>query len=192
MDGVAGRGPPPCPLHPDRIVIDDHPAQRPVGPPLCQIRPRRENDLTAVVEVIRDAVLGIAVHDYHPAQLQGWLLFLDDLADLRQRLQQGWTVVAEDPIGVVALGQLHPDDHIQALYCRPRGRGRGHARALLVALEQEGRRRGARAFSTESSRTARPFFEKHGYHVVEEEFVERGGVLIPRWKMRKPALSAIT
>lgn len=169
------------------IDIDDRITSGSAGPRASQLRPWRDNDLEAVIELVREAVLGIAVHDYQPAQLEGWLLFLNDPARLSQTLQQGWTLVAEDHIGIVAHGQLFPDNHINALYCRPRGRGLGHARALLEALEQEGRRRGASEFSTEASRTARPFFAKHGYLVVDEEIVERGGVLIPRWRMRKPA-----
>jgi putative acetyltransferase len=89
---------------------------------------------------------------------------------------------------VVAFGQLHPADHINYLYCRQRGRGKGCAARILSYLETEADRLGVRLLSTEASLTARRFFEKHGYTVLGAEVVVRQGIEFHRFKMQKPVM----
>ena len=45
--------------------------------------------------------------------------------------------------------------------------------------------RGIAEITTESSRTALPFFEQHGYRLIEAQQVERLGVVIENFKMVK-------
>ena len=40
-------------------------------------------------------------------------------------------------------------------------------------------------FTTHASLTAKPFFEKRGYQVVQEQQVERKGILLTNYVMKK-------
>ena len=60
----------------------------------------------------------------------------------------------------------------------------GVGRALLVFLEGEARRRGARSFTLWAQTHARAFYEKHGYAAVGGEFDDAG---IPHLRMDKQA-----
>jgi predicted GNAT family N-acyltransferase len=63
-------------------------------------------------------------------------------------------------------------------------RGKGAGRALLAFLEDESRRRGARAFTLWAQVQARPFYERAGYTASGPVFDDAG---IPHVRMDKRA-----
>jgi putative acetyltransferase len=131
------------------------------------LRDFRNDDLPDVIAVFRDAIHHIASSDYDADQLCAWAQFTEDVEAVRMQLCRGKSVIAEDDLGVVAFGQLHPADHINYLYCRQRGRGKGYAGRILHHLEVEAARPGVRVLHTEASLTARKFFVKHGYVALD-------------------------
>lgn len=158
----------------------------PVGDEVSRnVRRYREVDLGEAIAVFRDAIYGIAAADYDLAEREAWAAAGDDVAGFGRRLARGYTIVAEDEKGVVALGQLDPADHVELLYCHSRGRGQGFGSAILDQLEAEARRQGQRAVRAEVSLTARRVFERHAYEVLGEEVVQRGAVRLRRYRMRK-------
>jgi len=149
------------------------------------LRPYLQEDLEAVASVYRDAVTGLGPQGYDAAQVAVWASFAEDRRTFGDRLADGLTVVAEDEEGVAAFGQLHPAGHIEFLYCAPRAARRGFATAIYAWLELQALQSGDFALTTDASRVSRPFFEKMGFDVVEAEYVERSGVTLERFRMRK-------
>lgn len=60
---------------------------------------------------------------------------------------------------------------------------KGVASQLYEIAVQILRERGVRRLTTEASIEARPFFESKGLNIVEEQVVERNGVLLKRFAM---------
>lgn len=149
------------------------------------LRPFRNDDVAGAIAVFRDTILHIASQDYDADQLRVWTQHADDVEGFRTRLSAGVSIVAVDEQGLVAFGQLYPADHINYLYCRQRGRGKGYAASILSHLETAATRPGVRVLYTEASLTARRFFERHGYTVVGDEVVVRHDVTLHRFKMQK-------
>ncbi|MFO7642214.1 MAG: GNAT family N-acetyltransferase, partial [Candidatus Competibacteraceae bacterium] len=85
----------------------------------------------------------------------------------------------------VAFGQIHPADHIAYLYCHSAHARRGYGAAILAALEARAVADRVSILQVEASRVARPFFERFGYVVVEEERPIRHGLEFLRFKMKK-------
>jgi putative acetyltransferase len=108
---------------------------------------------------------------YSEAQVRAWATFANDAERFRHRLTEGCTLVAELDESVVAFGQLHPQNHIEMLYCRSAYGGRGIGTALLQELEQVARLGGAKSLSTDASIVAEAFFLKRGYHTSKMERV---------------------
>ena len=52
-------------------------------------------------------------------------------------------------------------------------------------IRGQGKGKGELVVTTHASITARPFFEKRGYHVVKEQQVERRGVVLINYVMIK-------
>ena len=78
------------------------------------------------------------------------------------------------------------DGHMDFLYTAPAAARRGVATALHRQVEATLRAAGVTELYTEASLVARPFFEAQGYPVTEEEVLERQGVQLRRFRMRKP------
>jgi putative acetyltransferase len=149
------------------------------------LRPYVPADAEALARVYRDSVTLLGAQGYDEAQVSVWASFADDLSSFRERLERGLTVVAEEDGIPVAFAQLNPADHVQFLYCAPSHARRGIATALYSWLELFAAQRGEEALTTDASRVSRGFFEKMGFEVVESETVERSGVILERFKMRK-------
>lgn len=86
------------------------------------------------------------------------------------------------PIGFT---DLEPDGHIDKMYVDPHYVGRGVAKQLLLTVEAQARTHSLTRLHSEVSLTARPFFERNGFRVVEPETVFRNGEYLNRFKMAK-------
>lgn len=149
------------------------------------LRPYASADFEAVALVYRDAVTGLGPQAYDEAQVAVWASFADEASSFRERLERGLTVVAEEDGAPVAFAQLEPRDHVAFLYCAPAWARRGIATSLYAWLELVALQGGEAALTTDASRVSRAFFEKMGFEVVATEVVERSGVKLERFKMRK-------
>lgn len=93
-------------------------------------------------------------------------------------------VLAESAAGEpVGTGRLLPDGRIGRMAVLEAWRGRGVGAALLLALMAEARRRGFARAHLHAQSHARAFYERHGFVVEGEEYLEAG---IPHVGMRAP------
>jgi putative acetyltransferase len=143
------------------------------------------DDANVLVEIYRDAVLNLGAKSYSEEQVQVWVSYPEELEEFCGRLVRGRTVVAEAGGNPVAFGQLDPVDHIAFLYCRGAWSRRGVASAIYQDLEKHAGAQHVSALRVEASRISKPFFERHGFEVVEVENVIRHGVEFERFRMRK-------
>lgn len=82
---------------------------------------------------------------------------------------------------VIGTGRLLPDGHIGRMAVHADARGLGIGSALLATLMAEARRRG-HGFAVLSAQThAIPFYRRHGYEIVSDEYLDAG---IPHVDMR--------
>jgi len=149
------------------------------------IRDYAESDYAAVADVYRDAVMTQARTAYTNEQVTMWASYPEGGDDFRRRLARGGVVVAEVAGVLAAFGQLEPGDHVAFLYCQGAYARRGLSSAIYAELEKRARAAGVASVHTEASRISRPFFEKHGFSVLEVEQAVRGDVIFERFKMRK-------
>lgn len=152
------------------------------------LRPYRSpDDAVATLDTYRTAVRVTAGQLYEPHQIAAWLGPDEvdvDAWDARRRT--AWTVVAEIDGRVVGFSDLLPDGLVDMLFVHPDAGGRGVARALLTAVEDEARARGTTGLRTYASRRARPVFERLGWVVtVDRQDNTARGVVVPNYEMRR-------
>lgn len=75
--------------------------------------------------------------------------------------------------------------YLDRLYVHKNFQGIGITTALIHELEQRAREQGILYFTTNSSITAKSFFQKHGYQVEAENKIIRNGITLINYKMRK-------
>ncbi len=158
------------------------------------IRDYDESDLRSVAHLFTDSVHGLGWTHYDAAQCHAWAPRPPDLTAWRARLARLHTLVAEEEDGTLAGFLAYEDDaHIDLLFTAPDLARRGVASALYARAESSIAALGAAEAYTEASLIARPFFERQGFRVVEEQVVTRNGVSFRRFAMRKaiPGLEAL-
>ena len=90
-------------------------------------------------------------------------------------------LLAEDPRGnAIGTARLLPDGHIGRMAVLKSWRGQGVGKALLLAVMEEGRRRGFDELALNAQLTALPFYEKAGFRAVGAVFEDAG---IPHRRM---------
>lgn len=149
------------------------------------IRDYENRDLAGVAAVFTEAVHGLTAHRYDAAQRAAWAPRPPDLTVWARRMAGVRTLVAERDRVLIGFQSYQENGHIDFLYIRPDAVRRGVATALYRAAEERLAAAGVGVLFTEASLVAAPFFAKQGFHVVEAQEVERGGVRLRRYVMEK-------
>src|SRR5262249_31014274 len=152
---------------------------------MAQVRDFRPEDVLAVGALFRDTVRRINSRDYSPEQVRAWAP--DDISEQSwaDKLAGRFSLVAEIRGEIVGFGDLEGDGHLDHLYVHADHQACGVGRALLAALEAEAGQCGISRMFTEASITARPFFERHGYRVLQEQVVVCRSVEFVNYRMEK-------
>lgn len=149
------------------------------------IRPFCSEDAIAIATLFHDTVRRVNCRDYSEEQIRAWAPDAVDPARWAGKLAGRFSIVAESDGVIVGFGDIEADGHLDHLYVHADHQGEGVGRRLAEALEAEAHRLGVGRIFTEASITARPFFERRGYRVVERQTVLCRGVALINFRMEK-------
>jgi putative acetyltransferase len=152
---------------------------------LMQIRPAQFSDAPILMRLFYDTVHQVNCKDYSLEQLNAWAPALTDQRHWQPQFWSQWTFVAEEGAKVVGFCELEQDGHIGCFYCHYQHQRQGIGSSLLQHLEATALQEGCDRLYTEASITARPFFERWGFRVVQAQEVERHGILLRNYVMGK-------
>ncbi|HEY2990049.1 MAG TPA: GNAT family N-acetyltransferase [Candidatus Binatia bacterium] len=157
------------------------------------IRGYRAADLAAVVSVFQRSVREVASRDYSPEQVAAWTPEQTDLSVWSARLENGGVFVSEFQDEIVGFARVDDSGYFDLLYVHPGFQGRGIGRELFQQVVAWASSRGVRRLISDVSITARPFFARMGFRVVQPQVVERQGVRLQNFRMEldvEPRLAA--
>lgn len=149
------------------------------------IRKYRIQDLSPVVRLFTDSVHELTAGAYDETQRYAWASRTPHLDTWRERLESLETLVAEEGSDLAGFISYEKDGHIDLVFTAPNYARRGIASALYHEAEQQLKDLGVAELKTEASVVARPFFERHGFEVVDEQRVTVRGAQFLRYLMRK-------
>ena len=146
------------------------------------IRAYAEADLDAVVALFIASVHELGAPHYSAAQRLAWAPRSPDMQAWVSRLAELRTLLLLGDSGLLGFIAFDDSGHVDLLFTAPTAARRGVASRLLARLAHE--LPDVELF-TESSLIAQPFFLRHGFRAVEEQWVVRRGVAFPRVAMRR-------
>lgn len=152
-----------------------------------KIRKYRSQDTPEIVQLFYDTVHTINKKDYTSEQLEVWApkISQENIEHWKTSLTQNRTYVAEINGKIVGFGDISPTGYLARLYVHKDFQGQGIASALVQILEKEAKTLGVSEITTHASITAKPFFERRGYRVIQEQQVTRSGVTLINYSMSK-------
>ena len=148
-----------------------------------RIRPYRASDLDAVIDIFLRAIREVARRDYTSQQIDAWARADRGEWDVWRR--EARTFVAEIEGEPAGFSDLEEDGHLNMMFVHPLYQGRGVARALLERIETEAKSLSLPRLFTEASITARPFFARRGFRLIEAQTVEIRGQSMMNFRMDK-------
>lgn len=152
------------------------------------LRPYLPSDCAALAALFYETVHTVNAGDYSKEQLDAWADGQVDLETWNKSFLTHHTYVAVQKSGaaaggrIIGFGDMDDTGYLDQLYVHKDYLRQGVATAICDRLEEEIKRR---PFVTHASITARPFFERRGYVMVEEQRVLRKGVCLSNYIMQK-------
>lgn len=149
------------------------------------IRKFSPNDTAKIINLFRDTVHHINKNDYIQEQLDVWAPQQIDYNKWCSSLSNSYTIVVEDNNIIIGFGNMKDTGYFDRLYVHKDYQHKGVATAIANELEQYAMEKGNSVFQVHASITAKPFFMQRGYCVVKEQQVERNGIYLTNYEMKK-------
>lgn len=134
------------------------------------IRAAQQSDAVELKELYQSTVLTINRRNYSQAEVEDWASCGDDLSKFEGMIETHYFIVAvNQQLKIVGFSSITPQGYLHSMFVHKDFQGVGIATILLNEIERYAIAAGIMRITSEVSLTARPFFEKKGYIVEEEQ-----------------------
>ena len=150
------------------------------------IREFRTEDVQDLVKIYYNTIHKVNIRDYTQEQVNVWApetcLEIKNWAEKFEKTRPFVAIIDNRIVGFV---EFESDGHIDCFYCHHEWIGYGVGSALMNAIYEKARQQKIQRIYVAVSITARPFFEKQGFTVTQEQTVLVKGVGLTNFKMEK-------
>lgn len=150
-----------------------------------KLRKAVSTDLESIQNLFRETVNTVNRKDYSAEQLEAWSSGSSDQNRWLKKINEQYFLVAEDGLAVVGFASINQEGYLDTMFVHKDYQRKGIASNLIEALIFYARTNDVSEVITDGSITARPFFEKYGFKVIEKQSVNRKGIPITNFKMSK-------
>lgn len=148
-----------------------------------KIRRYNFEDAEAHAEVHSQSVREIASADYSSRIIDAWASKEPEDSPLDEEKVR---FVAEEDEEIVGFSDYNSEtNELSGLYVKPDHTGKGIGKKLLDKAEEDARKNGLENLWCKSTITAKDFYQKHGYKIIEETTHEIDGLEMTVYKMEK-------
>ena len=152
---------------------------------IIELRRGRADDALTIARLFRDTVHAVNRQDYSEAHLDAWAPYQVDLEHWRAVIEGSYFMVAVSGGMTVGFANLDGDDYVDQLFVHKDLLRKRIATKLMEEIEREAKRRGAARLWTQSSTTARKFFERLGFATLQAQRITYNGQIFDNFAMEK-------
>lgn len=149
------------------------------------IRKGNEADLPEMLQLFTATIDAVCRKDYTPQQLEAWKSGAENEERWRKVIRDQYVVIALNENKIAGFCTLDQGNYIDLLFVHKDEQQKGIASILYQEVENEALRQREKQLTAEVSKTARPFFKKIGFQVIQEQEVNVKGVTLTNYKMIK-------
>jgi len=146
-----------------------------------ELRQYQDSDCGEIGRLFYETVHTVNAKDYTQEQLNAWAPPNTDFLEWGKLRLRHDVIVAVEDHSIIGFGSMDiATGYLDLLYVQKDSIGKGVGTAICDELEKRSQ---VNEITTYASITAKPFFEKRGYHVVRENEVERNGIILHNYFM---------
>ncbi|MDR6463091.1 GNAT family N-acetyltransferase [Chryseobacterium sediminis] len=149
------------------------------------IRKGLRKDLPEMLELFTSTIDEVCKKDYNPQQLEAWKSGAENKERWMNVISSQYVLIAENRNQIRGFCTLDKGNYIDLLFVHKDYQQKGTAAMLYREIEKEALKHETKQITADVSKTARPFFEKMGFHVIEEQTVYVKGIALTNYKMAK-------
>ena len=163
-----------------------------------EIREYRSEDLAYLIELFLDTVYSVNIKDYTEEQIQAWTNHIrgdcsrTELVILKKQLKEkfsknlteNYSLIAVENGVIVGFSDLSSEGLLNMFYVHKDYQGRGIGKALLNKIFTYAKHQNISVITTESSITAKSFFEKNGFQCVTAQTRNIGEIGLTNYIMK--------
>lgn len=143
-------------------------------------------DIPEMSQLFKNTVLTVNRNDYTAEEVEDWASCGDDSKHLLELMNSLHFIAAENEDGdMVGFAALSDEGYLHSLFVHKDYQRQGVATMLYKAVEEMAQHRQIARITSEISLTARPFFEKQGFVVDEEQLRLANKLRLTNFKMSK-------
>lgn len=149
------------------------------------IRAYKLSDTKEIMQLFYDTVHNINSYDYSLEQVQAWAPLQMDKQKWQERLSQRMAYVVEANEKILGFSELETNGHIDCFYCHKDYQGKGVGSLMIKNIEAQAKLLNISRLYAEVSITAKPFFQHHGFQVVNSQQISLRGQTLTNYLMEK-------
>lgn len=150
-----------------------------------QLRRATSDDIGQLKTLYFNTILVVNSRDYSNEQVNVWASTAERTENLLRRIRQQYFYVAVNNDGLITgFGSLENDGYLDMMYVHKDFQRMGIATLLISKIFETAKQLKLAILTTESSITAKPFFEKHGFVALEEQIVYIKEIPLSNYRMQ--------
>ena len=151
-----------------------------------QIRKAKTDDINELRELYYETIITINVKDYNEEQIKVWASTAERTESLLRRINEQYFFVAEnDDKKITGFASLDKSGYLDLLYVHKDFQRMGVAKQLLQKIINTAIEWNISKLETDSSITAKPFFEKNNFKTIRQQTVTINDVGLINYKMER-------
>ncbi|WET51671.1 GNAT family N-acetyltransferase [Chryseobacterium indologenes] len=149
------------------------------------IRKANPKDLPAMLRLFKDTITSVCREDYNTDQLEAWKSGSENTERWLNVIKKQYILIAESENKMIGFCTLAQGNYIDLLFVHKDHQHQGIASRLYHLIEQRAIQQDQKLLTADVSKTAKPFFEKMDFRVIQEQIVNVKGINLINYKMEK-------